>query len=61
MKEAHHLIMSKVDQKYEDAFLQVSTKGSFTKGDIESNDIMDMDEGEVPRFVKKHQEMLGQK
>jgi len=53
--------MSKVDQKYEDAFLQVSTKGSFTKGDIESNDIMDMDEGEVPRFVKKHQEMLGQK
>ncbi|KAH9077087.1 hypothetical protein EDB83DRAFT_2348119 [Lactarius deliciosus] len=51
-------IPTAVDQEYEDCFLQAHTKGKFTEDDIELNDIVDANDGDVP---KKYKRTLGRK
>ncbi|KAH9160312.1 hypothetical protein EDB89DRAFT_2038121, partial [Lactarius sanguifluus] len=61
LNEVGDPIASQVDQEYEDCFLRVHTKGKFMKEDIELNDIVVANVGEVPEFVKKYKRTLGRK
>ncbi|KAH9029236.1 kinase-like domain-containing protein [Lactarius pseudohatsudake] len=62
-----HFITSRVNEKYEDVFLQADTQGNFTIEDFYSNRITFLSESEsrseddVPKFVEKHEETLGRK
>jgi hypothetical protein len=46
--------------EYKDMFLHAHVKGDFIDDDFDSNDVA-TDDGEVPEFVQKYQEMLGRK
>ncbi|KAH8976881.1 hypothetical protein EDB86DRAFT_2864191, partial [Lactarius hatsudake] len=61
LNEVGDPITSQVDQEYEYCFLQAHTKGKFTKADIELNDIVDANVGEVPEFVEKYKRTLGRR
>ena len=62
---AGSVIVSKVDEnyKYKDLFLRAETKGKFTLGDIELNEIMFVDENNPrdPQFVKDFEKILSRK
>ncbi|KAH9168842.1 hypothetical protein EDB89DRAFT_1559578 [Lactarius sanguifluus] len=50
-----------VVREYEHCFLKARSKGFFTEGDIESNEIVDANHRDAPEFVKKYKQMLGRK
>lgn len=62
---AGSVIVSKVDEnyKYKDLFLRAETKGKFSSGDIELNEIMFVDENNPrdPQFVKDFEKILSRK
>ncbi|KAH8990349.1 hypothetical protein EDB92DRAFT_2115093 [Lactarius akahatsu] len=50
-----------VVREYEHCFLKARSKGCFTEGDVESNEIVDANDRDAPEFVKKYRQMLGRK
>ena len=53
-------ITSNLNPAYKDSFLYAQTKGKFVDRDFVSNDLM-VENGEVPEFIRKYEEMLGRK
>jgi hypothetical protein len=54
-------ITSNLDLAYKEIFLYAHIKGKFIAGDFDLNSVIMDDNSNVPEFVQKHEDMLGQK